>query len=182
MRVEAADEVFVRARRDDVHPYLVDVAGYGAWWPGARSRPVPAGARLWLRPPRRLAAVQALHVQITRERPGLGLDLAVTGVLDGSAEWYYLDEVDGTRVHYLLHAGTRPAGAQRRLADHRGAVRAGLHTLKDLLETGRAPGAEPHAALLADQRDAIARRAASIQAQRRADVAEAAIHDAEEPR
>lgn len=169
VRVEVADEVFVRARRRDVHPYARDLTGYGAWWPGTRSRPAPGGgAALELRAPGRLARTQRLRAHIAKERPSLGVLLSVRGPFAGTAEWYYLDEPDGTRVHYLLRAETGDRGARRRVAAHRAAVRAGLHALKDLLESRRPPGAEPDAALLADQADAIAEFQAGVDAHRTA--------------
>lgn len=167
MRVQTADVAFVRARRRDVHPYLADPAGYGAWWPGVRSRPAFGGeARLELSR-RRLAAAQRLRVRVAKDRPGLGVLLSVRGTFAGTAEWYYLDETDGTTVHYLLHAETGGPGARHRVPAHRAAVRAGLHALKDLLESGRPPGAEPDPALLADQAEAIEEFRAGVRAHRR---------------
>lgn len=176
--IHTSDEVFVRARRCDVHPYLADLAGYGAWWPGCRSAPLEGAtraARVLLRAggaPRAddalrwgRARVQRLRLEVTKERPDLGVDLRVRGDLDGEAEWYYLDEVDGVVVHWLVRAEARRA--PRRIADaHRAAVRAGLHALKDVLEAGRAPGEEPSPALLADQQDAIAEFHAGVEAHR----------------
>ena len=163
MRIQVSDEGFIRARRRDVHPYLVDIGGYGAWWPGARSRPAPAGGVVILDPPRRLARPQRLRLAITEDRPGLGVAFRVTGLLDGEGEWYYLDEGSGVRVNYLLGADTAGRGWRRRVADHRACVRAGLHALKDLLESGRQLGSEPAPRLLADQERAIAEFEAGIE-------------------
>lgn len=169
MRVEVADEAFVRARRRDVHPYLRDLAGYGAWWPGARSRPVPCGGTtLELAPRHRRGGSQWLRLHLAKDRPGLGVLMSVRGAFAGSAEWYYLDEPDGTRVHYLLRAETGARGARWRVSAHRAAVRAGLHALKDVLESGREPGAEPDPVLLADQADALREFRAGVEAHRRA--------------
>lgn len=146
MRLESVDEVFVRACHEDVHAYVRDPAGYGAWWPGARSRPARDGAALELRPPG-LSRVQRLRVTLIEERPGLGLRLGLRGDFAGDAEWYYLDEGDGTLVHYLVRGQMGGRGAHRRLARHRWVVREGLHALKDLLESGRSPGQEPGSSL-----------------------------------
>jgi hypothetical protein len=153
VQVSAWDSIFVRARRRDVHPILADIAGYGGWWPGASTTPDGAGWRLLLRPPtlgaRLVGRTQALHVRVRRVRRDLGVELDYRGTIGGAAEWYYLDERAGTVVHYLLKG---EAAGGRTLAEHRAAVRAALHELKDRLEAGRAAGAEPDPALLAHQR------------------------------
>lgn len=168
MQISAWDSVFVRARRRDVHPVLAAVGRYGQWWPGASATPSATGVRLVLSPPtlgaRLLARTQALEVRVGRVRPDLGVDLEYRGTLEGTAEWYYLDEPTGTVVHYLVDA---QVGGRRVLADHRASVRAALLELKDRLEAGRAAGAEPPARLLADQREATAAFTARVEAWRR---------------
>lgn len=180
MDIEAWDSAFLRARRRDVHPALRDPAGYGHWWPAASSaarpwRAVPAPGRatgrtaaLVLRSPTlaaRLAGrVQRLAVTVVKDRPGLGLDLAYRGTLTGAAEWYYLDEVAGITVHYVMHARVADRGWRGVLADHRAAVRQALNTLKDRLEGARLPGEEPDPVLLADQRVAAAEFEAGVRA------------------
>ena len=163
MRIHASDEAFVRARRRDVHPYLADVGGYGAWWPGASSRPSSGGARLTLHPPGRLVRPQQLDIVITEERPDLGVAFRVGGDVVGDGEWYLLDELDGVRVNYLLRAESRVPGVRRRMGHHRSSVRAALHALKDVLESGRAVGEEPHPELLAAQQQAIAEFEAGVE-------------------
>lgn len=156
MRVHAWDTVFVRARRADVHPLVRDLAGHPRWWPHLHAE---AGADGWVRlvheRPRLPGARLRLEGRVTTDRPGdRGLHLAYRGDLAGQAEWYYLDQPDGTVVHHLLHAATPDRGAARRLRAYRASVRAAMHALKDLLEGGRPPGAEPEPALLAHQREA----------------------------
>lgn len=151
MPVAVVDTVFIRARRRDVHPLLADVARYGAWWPGMRSRAIGDDAVLLVRPPRpRWAPGYRVVIRITEERPDRGLRLRYLGRLDGEAEWYYLDEPNGVLVHHLL----RSEAPTRRVTAHRMVVHAGLNRLKDGLEAGRPPGREPDPRLVADQRSA----------------------------
>lgn len=171
MLVSAWDSVFVRARRRDVHPVLADVARYGDWWPGATSVGGGGAVRLVLMPPTLAARLQgrtqALDVRVAKVRRDLGVDLAYAGTLEGTGEWYYLDEPTGTVVHYLVSARVADRGWRRTLAEHRAVVRAGLRELKDRLEGRRVTGAEPGADLLADQREAAAAFAAGVEAWRR---------------
>ncbi len=162
MRIHATDEVFVRATRADVHAYLADPGGYGAWWPGARSRGSRAGA--WLE----LAAAlpgrpHRLHLAVTGERRDLGVAFRVRGDVIGKAEWYYLDEPDGARVTWLIDATATTRRVRRWLAAHRAAVRRGQRALKDLLESGRPVGADPDPTLLARQDAAIAQFEAGVE-------------------
>jgi hypothetical protein len=156
MRIESADAAFIRARRCDIHPVLLDVAGYGRWWPGATSVGVGDEVRLELRPPGVLAGPlrrrQRLTVRVRRNRPDRGLHLACLGTLSGETEWYYLDEPAGVVVTYLVRAEVPDRGWSHRLRDHRACVRLALHALKDRLERTRLPGDEPAAALVEHQR------------------------------
>ena len=173
MRIQAWDAVFVRARRADVHRMLRDVAGYGRWWPSADARPAGDRVLLTLRVPGRIrlpgaASAQRIVVAAMGERPDKGLRLRYAGDLSGEAEWYYLDEPAGTVLHYLVNADVHDRGWRRRLAAHRAAVRAALHELKDRLERGREPGAEPDPALVSHQRRAMAAFQADVEAHERA--------------
>lgn len=154
MRVESWDSVFVRARRADIHPIVRDVIGYGRWWPGVTAAAKGDAVALRLRPRGPLRRAHEITVRIAKDRPDLGIDLRCAGALDGEAEWFYLDERAGTVVHYLVRAEALDRGWRRLLRDHRAVVRAGLHSLKDRLEAGRVPGAEPDPVLLADQAEA----------------------------
>jgi hypothetical protein len=176
MDVEAWDSVFVRARRRDVHPVLRSPATYGSWWPGVHSEPTADGANVILRPPRLAARLlrrrQRLRVRVVKDRPNLGVDLDYDGDLQGSAEWFYLDERSGVTVHYLVRARVHRRAWRRTLADHRATVRVALHELKDRLEGERTPGAEPDPPLLDDQRQAIAEFQAGVEAWARRQAAE----------
>lgn len=146
MRVEAWDCAFIRAGRRDVHPLLVDAAGYDRWWPGARCTPGAHGTSvLRTRPPGAWARHHTIVLTTERIRPDAGVHFGVTGWARGRAEWYYLDERGGVVVHWLLCGDIEDRGWRRALYRHRCAVRLGLQGLKDLLEGGRPPGAEPPA-------------------------------------
>jgi hypothetical protein len=168
MHIEAWDAIFVRARRADVHPVLRDLAGYGRWWPGMTATALPGGAvRLRHDVPGMLRAAHTVEVAVRKDRTDLGVDLTLAGDLIGVAEWYYLDEVDGTTVHHLLRADTADRGWRRRLAAHRASVRAALNELKDRMEGDRVVGSEPDPQLLADQVAAAAAFAAGVKAHAR---------------
>lgn len=156
MRVDVWDSGFVRAERAAIHPLLAHLDGYGRWWPGCRTQPLGAATRVVLDPPGLLARRQRYVVAVTKERPDLGLDLQLTGDLQGAGEWYYLDERDGTVVHYVLHVEIADRAWRRTLAAHRASARAALHALKDRMEGDRLPGTEPDPTLLARQSAASA--------------------------
>jgi hypothetical protein len=141
VQVSAWDSGFVRAPRSQVHAVLADVGRYGDWWPGASSVPDGDGVRLVLRPPtvgaRMVARTQALIVSVRKVRRDKGVHLDYRGTFSGAAEWYYLDELAGSVVHYLVTAQVAETGWRRTLAEHRASVRAALHELKDRLEAGR---------------------------------------------
>jgi len=168
MEISAWDSAFVRARRRDVHAVLADPAGYGTWWPGARSAARGSAVALTLRPPTVRGRLglrdQRLQVVARKIRPDLGIDLGYLGRLSGEAEWYYLDEPAGVVVSYLVRARVADRGWRGVLADHRASVRSALNELKDRLEGARTPGAEPDPGLLADQRAAAAAFRAGVEA------------------
>lgn len=154
MRFDAWDTAFVRAGRRDVHPVLADVDAYPQWWPRLRLR---RGHQGWLLShrapgdPRR----RRVWLAVTKERPELGVDFAVTGEVVGEAEWYYLDEPGGVVINHLLRVQAPDRGGHRVVAGYRASVRAALQELKARLEAGRSPGQEPDPQLLADQAEAI---------------------------
>ncbi|MBA2318645.1 MAG: hypothetical protein H0V93_12830 [Euzebyales bacterium] len=167
MQVDAWDSVFIRARRAEVHAVLADPASYADWWPGLQVA-VRGDLLLVTHPPRlRLGLPHRTAVRVMKVRPELGIDFAYAGDLDGEAEFYYLDEVDGTVVTYLLRATTGHRRWRALLADHRASVRVALHELKDRLEGARLPGTEPDPRLLADQREAALRFRAGVEAHAR---------------
>jgi hypothetical protein len=149
------DHAFVRARRRDVHPVLLDVAGYGRWWPGVSCRPLPDDRiELTIRSSAGLRRRRRLVVKVTKDRPELGVRFVCDGDVQGEGEWFYLDEPNGVIVHAILR-GT--ASARRRTAprDLRWAFRDAFFALQDRLEQRRQPGDEPDPALLEDQKKAI---------------------------
>lgn len=169
MHLEAGDSTFIRARRADIHPVIAAVAEWGRWWPGVTTAARADGSASVVlrapRAPRRLPPhARRIEVRVLKDRRDLGVDLAYGGDLRGTAEWYYLDERDGTVVHYLLHAQAGHRGWRAALRDHRASVRAALTDLKDRFEAQRYPGDEPDPRLLADQRDAVAAFQAGVEA------------------
>ncbi|CAN5761764.1 hypothetical protein BH20ACT7_BH20ACT7_18910 [soil metagenome] len=121
-----------------------------------------------LQPPGARQRTQRYTVRLATVRADLGIKLHYRGDLNGEAEFYYLDEPSGCVVHYLVHAQAGPQAPVPRLAaDHWAAARSGLNALKDRLEAGREPGAEPDPALLVAQRLAIDKfRASNAAAER----------------
>lgn len=155
MHLDSWDTVFVRARRCDVHPVLADVDEYTSWWPRLRTRRNPDG---WLMSHRLPGGWRRLHVRlgITKVRPDLGVDFALTGDLVGEAEWYYLDEPTGVIINHLLRVQAPDHCGDRLVAVYRGSVRTALRELKRRLESDRAPGDEPDPQLVHDQAEAAA--------------------------
>jgi hypothetical protein len=181
VHVETWDSAFVRARRADVHPVLRAVGSYGGWWPGLRVAARPEGALLRHDPPGFRGGAHRVDVVVAKDRTDLGVDFTLGLDIVGKAEWYYLDEVDGTVVHYLLRGEVADRGGRRLVAAHRASVRAALDVLKDRLEGARVPGSEPDPGLLADQREAMAAFRAGVEAfaAKRAAADHAAEHAAE---
>jgi hypothetical protein len=166
VQLEVWDSGFVRAHRRGVHALLGDVAGYQRWWPGVSGKPRDDHVVLTLRPAGARPA-HRIRIQVTKQRPNLGVNLRYHGDLVGDAEWYYLDEPNGVVIHYLLHADTPRRSPRRLLRAHRWCIREALHAVKDVLEGGRLPGAEPDAAFLEHQRRAIAEFQAGVEAHAR---------------
>ena len=154
MDVHTWDSVFVRASRRTLHPLIADVDGWQRWWPGMTVSRDAHGYDLALRAPGLLARRRNWSVTVVRVRPTLGIALRYAGQVRGEAELYYLDEPDGTVVHYILRGTVPDRGWRAAQREHRAGVRAGLDALKDHLERGRVPGDEPDPALLAEQRRA----------------------------
>lgn len=124
-----------------------------------------------IRPPRH----QQLSITVDRVRPrDKGLEFSVTGDIIGTGEWYHLDRPDGVVVHYLLRGTLQRGNPRRWLSAHRASVRRALTGLKDRLEAGRVPGAEPHPLLLAAQAEELRIFAVEV-ARHREDLAAAAV-------
>lgn len=156
--VEAWDEVFIRGARASANAEVVDVERWAAWWPGCRVEPLgPRTSRVVLQALWPVPARQELLVTVDRVRPrDKGVELTIAGDVEGTAEWFHLDEPNGVVVHWLLRGTCRRPLPRLWLAAHRGIARAGLTSLKDRLEAGRPAGAEPDPVLLAHQRQELA--------------------------
>lgn len=150
-RVESWDAVFVRARRTEVHALLGEVTRWGDWWPHAHRD----GDALVLVPPTWRARLarrrQRVTVEVTKDRPGLGVRFSFHGDLTGACEFFYVDETAGTLVHHIARIDVPSRGWVHHLGDHRAVLRATLDELKDRLEGRRLPGAEPDRTLVAAQ-------------------------------
>lgn len=105
-------------------------------------------------------------VHVTKVRPNLGVDFALTGDLVGDAEWYYLDEPTGVIINHLLRVQAPDRGGERLVGRLRGSVRVALRELKRRLEGDRSPGAEPDPQLLHDQAEAAAEFRRGVEAHR----------------
>jgi len=148
------DDGFVRAPAGLVYRRLSHVAAWPEWWAGARVRPMPhapaPGAdptdEVWaldlpVAPLRRLRLAARLHGW----RHEQGFVLALSGAVDGRAEFWLEPTAGGTVVHHLLNADV-PADRFRAVhRDYRRAVRRGLWGLKDRLhlEARTSAGLQP---------------------------------------
>jgi hypothetical protein len=154
VQVQTVDEVFIRCRRDEVNAIVAHVPTWPLWWPGLTATPAEGRAAhvLALRTPWRLPRRHEVEVEVARVRPrDKGVELVVRGDLEGDAEWYHLDRVDGVVVHWVVRGRLRRRDHRRWVAAHRASVRGALISLKARLERGRPPGAEPDPRLLAHQ-------------------------------
>lgn len=134
---------------------MADVDRYAQWWPRLG---VDRSTEAWLLTHRVAGGWRRVRVwlSVTKVRPDLGVDFAVTGDLVGDAEWYYLDEPTGVIVNHLLRVHAPDRGGERMIAVYRGSVRAALRELKSRLEGDRDPGDEPDPQLRRDQAEAAA--------------------------
>lgn len=151
-QVEIWDQIFIRSRRSTVNALVAEVGGWGAWWPGLTVRRQVADRYVLHITPPRPHLPQRLWVDIDRIRPrDKGLEFSVWGDVEGTGEWFHLDEPEGVVVHYLLRGHTHKRSATRWTTVHRRFVRNGMNDLKRRLEAGRTPGAEPHPQLITHQ-------------------------------
>jgi hypothetical protein len=134
MDLHVDDAGFVRAPLGACYAVLTDLSGWGAWWPGARTRPVhmakdavevAVGTRL-----------RGLRLRLTAGgwRHEAGFRMAVTGDLVGRAEFWLEPGWDGTVVHHVLAATPTRGDGRRVRAAYRSWLRRGLWGLKDELE------------------------------------------------
>lgn len=176
MLIEAWDTVFVRCPRDAVHQLCAHVPTWPCWWPGLEVDTLDGVHHLLLRPPvpalLELVGVggvrpgRPLHLELRVDtiRPAAkGLRFSLAGDLRGEGEWFYLDERAGVTVHHLVKGEVPDRRARRVTATLRASVRGALTELKDRLEAGRVPGAEPDPRLLAHQEAALAAYAAELE-------------------
>lgn len=131
------DDAFVRAPAELVYRRLGDLAGWPTWWRGVRVQPMAdaAGRETWAVEMAR-SRWHGLRVAVRPHtwRHDTGFTLALTGDVDGEAEFWLEPLEGGTVVHHLMTG--RPAGRARpTLATYRTVVRRGLWGCKDALQT-----------------------------------------------
>ncbi|MFD4294043.1 polyketide cyclase / dehydrase and lipid transport [Rhodococcus sp. NPDC058505] len=81
--IQVADQTFIAAAPERVAACLSAQAKWGRWWPD-------------------------LRLQVQEDRAEKGIRWTVAGALTGTMELWLEAELDGTIVHYFLHA--EPAG------------------------------------------------------------------------
>jgi hypothetical protein len=133
------DDGFVRAPAPLVYRRLTHVASWPSWWRGVTTAPLPPAAdapgdERWLlelrgAPLRRLRLAARLHGW----RHEHGFALALSGDVDGHAEFWLEPGWGGTVVHHLLVARTAHPKPLQVHRDYRRSLRRGLWGLKDLL-------------------------------------------------
>jgi hypothetical protein len=137
MQLFADDAGFVRAPVELVYRRLTHVADWPTWWRGTlvRSLPPAAGDERWAL---ELRGARGRRVRLAARCHGwrfnAGFSVALSGDLDGRAEFWLEPTHGGTVVHHVLVATSRAPRPSRVLADHRRAVRRGLWGLKEALE------------------------------------------------
>lgn len=150
MELHVDDDGFVRAGAPLVYRRLTDIGSWGRWWPGVRVRPAdpprsaPADAasdgpgerpdEAWRL--RLTSGLVRLDVTVVPHawRLDTGFALALSGDLDGRAEFWLERGWDGTVVHHVLAATTSRRRPRRVLRAYRRVVRQGLWALKDAVQ------------------------------------------------
>jgi hypothetical protein len=139
------DDGFVRAPADLVYRRLTHVAAWPTWWSGLRVRPLPPepdpeaapGAPLDERWALELRGAPLRRVRVAARLHGWrherGFSLALSGDVEGHAEFWLEPDFGGTVVHHLLIGRTAQPHPLRVYRDYRRALRRGLWGLKDLL-------------------------------------------------
>jgi len=117
--IQVADETFVAAAPQLVAAVVGDRGRWRAWWPD-------------------------LRIEVAEDRGAAGMRWRVGGPVTGTMEFWCEPVLDGFVLHYFLHAEpvgdstvTDTAGLNHR---YRVTGKRVSFEIKDLLESGRAPG------------------------------------------
>lgn len=117
--IQVADETFVAAAPELVAAVVGDRGRWRSWWPD-------------------------LRIEVAEDRGAAGMRWRVDGPVRGTMEFWCEPVLDGFVLHYFLHAEPTgdSAGADVSGLNHRYRVIGKRVTfeIKDLLESGRAPG------------------------------------------
>ena len=121
--IQVADQGFIAVPPEMVAPLIADRASWRRWWPD-------------------------LALTVREERGAKGVRWTIAGPLTGTMEVWLEPSLDGTMLHYFLHAEPTAATSSGTdlLAMNRARREAGKKMnfeVKAILEAGRAPGEAP---------------------------------------
>ncbi|MGL6237081.1 MAG: polyketide cyclase / dehydrase and lipid transport [Segniliparus sp.] len=120
--IQVADQTFVAAPPSVVGQSLEAPGDWRRWWP-------------------------ELDLQVREARGEKGVRWLVNGQVQGTMEVWLKPELDGTLLHFFLHAEPpaplRPGELRRLVRDLRLAGKAMSFELKDRCEAGKQPGHAP---------------------------------------
>ena len=140
MDLHVDDDGFVRAPAALCYRTLTNLPAWGTWWPGGSVTPVDGLAdavALVLPDARRLpgrGGRSRLRAVAGEWRHDRGFRLALSGDLDGTAEFWLEPGWGGTVVHHVLLARTDRDDGAAVLQAYRWWLRQGLWALKDMLQ------------------------------------------------
>lgn len=133
------DDGFVRAPTPLVYRRLTHIRSWGEWWPGVSLTPVPERAEdddseAWRMTWR--GGLTGLRFEAVAHgwRHEAGFELALTGDVDGRAEFWLEPGFGGTVVHHVLVGTTGRRRPLRVLRVYRRVLRRGLWAFKDRLQ------------------------------------------------
>lgn len=135
MELHVDDDGYVRAPAPLVYRRLTDIGGYADWWPGLSTVRLDRSEEAWaVTMTDRLLRIRFEAVP-GQWRLDTGFVLALTGGLEGRAEFWLERVGDGTTVHHLLVATSTHRRPLRVLRGYRRVLRRGLWAFKDRLQS-----------------------------------------------
>lgn len=146
MRLQATDELFIRATPREIIDAITRLSLDASWWPGARAHGEYGWVEVKAPSGRGLGRVRIrAEIGAVREWEGFTWTL-VDGEMVGRAEWWIEAFKDGAIVHHYTDCERGARGRWRRsptvLRRYRWALRRGLNGLKDALESRALPAGE----------------------------------------